>query len=470
MTDYGFGRGRTPTQQRFNNYNSRVTGPEDADGSRLVQGEVTANVPFAVGLAGSRKGGDAAGMKRLGIVSDPSSINFYEGQVLIKQIRSRVGINRGRNRNDPVYNAFTSFRGLPVYPEDVQDPIKWDNTWVFAGVCKSNVEMNEIIGTNEVASAIAGGLTVKTNNSEIILAGSFVKVDIPSPNEADRAAKRERAVGANTLIDDCAPSVVPEKPEDGIHFLAKLMHSFVNKFTIGRAPDREARLLYDATRRAAQNPGLPLSGAELHLYTEYVEGSTVDFANALLLGARLGLVTLNLPTDIGELGQLSNSFSAVQHRDIDAIGEPRVQLNADPAAAARVVTTSVMAAGPAATALQSARGDQMTALYRLLGLSNDNVVTPSATLRELIMLHRVRGLLPVHKDFLPIINNVSVANVGSRRNGTFSSLEQAADKLQINRARDGYMSFHVCFASQAARRFARATMSSRPGGECDIVF
>lgn len=464
MTDFGFGR--QPRQQRFYNYNDRVTGPEDADGSRLVQGEVTANIPFAVNLAASRKGGESTGMRRLGFVSDPSSINFYEGQVLIKQIRSRVGPNRGRNRNDPVFNAFTSFRGLPIYVDDEQDLIRWEHTWVVAGICKANVEMNEPIGTNEVAATQAGGLTIKTNNTEPILAGSFVKATIPSPNDAERAAMRERAVGANVIIDDCAISVVPEKPEDGIHFLGKLMHAFVSKFVVNRAAGRRERFLHDMTQRYNQPGGPPLTSAELFHYTEYIEGSSIDFANYILLAVRLGLVTLNLPTGSAGLNLLSASLQLITPSSIDSQGAPRQVLGPGN------FTSRTMPVGAVADAVQNERGEQMLALYNLLGLNNalNQTVTASDSLRELIMLTRVRGLLPMHKEFDSLRNTMSIANVGSRRSGSnLNTFEQTVDQMQVNRAREGYMSFHVCFAAQALRRFARATMTSRPSGECDVV-
>src|SRR5690242_19719067 len=103
MSDFGFGRSQR--QQRYNNFNRQVGGPEQMNGSRAVQAEITVNVPFASSFAESRKGGEVDGMKRLGLVTDPSRLNIYEGQCLVRQTRSRVGNNRNKTRGDPVFNA-----------------------------------------------------------------------------------------------------------------------------------------------------------------------------------------------------------------------------------------------------------------------------------------------------------------------------------------------------------------------------
>jgi hypothetical protein len=467
MSDFGFGRSQR--QQRYNGFNRQVNGPEQMNGSRAVQGEITVNVPFATTFAESRKGGELDGMKRLGLVTDPSKLNIYEGQLLVRQTRSRVGNNRNKTRGDPVFNAFSSFVGLPVYTDDIQDPVRWKGTWMFAGIAKSNIEMNEPIGTNEVAAAMGGAMTIQTNGVMPILPGNYLKFVVPSPDVHGDMMLHKMAEDAKVMHDPYAVTVVPEQPEDGVHFLSTLLVRYARNFVLrSNDRDRDLLLMSNPDRRAGRPSGRALQAEEHFLVDEYIDGSVEDFALNIALAIRLGLVTGNLPTNPQQLNGLANSLDATLKTPggsairIDTTDQPRVinQANAsqlDPASAA-------------STAIKKARMEQVDALYSLLGLKNGGAVSKQT--RQVVMLHRARGLIPPAKDLKSLQAHLSVVNVGGRAAGGGNMLtpeEKAMDLSHLNRSRESYMSFHSAYAFQAANRFARSLTSGKPGSEVDAI-
>lgn len=462
MTDFGFGR--TQRQQRYNNFNRQVNGPEQMNGSRAVQAEITVNVPFSQNFAESRKGGEMDGMRRFGLVTDPSRLNIYEGQLLVRQTRSRVGNNRNRSRGDPVFNAFSSFVGLPIYADDEQDPVRWKATWMFAGIAKSNIEMNEPIGTNEVAAAMGGAMTIQTNGVLPILPGNYLKFVVPSPTGDDELHKL--AEDAKVAHDRYAPTVVPERPEDGLHFLSTVLLRYANAFVLNtNKAGRDQRLLATPRRAAGQTTSNTFDSAESFLVEEYIDGSVEDFAHAVDLAIRLGFVTGNLPTIPAQVQQLASSLdNSLKTSSIDGPSSPRE-------VAGNI--TRLAPANQAGAAEKDARMAQVNALHTLLGLTAGvaPIAAPSAETRQVIMMHRARGLLPTTPNFRTVKAHLSVANVGSRTVGVnLSDAEKRMDTAHINRAREGYMAFHSAYAFQASNRFAMAIGGSKPAGEVDAKF
>lgn len=458
MTDFGFGR--TQRQQRYNNFNRQVNGPEQMNGSRAVQGEITVNVPFSQNFAESRKGGEVDGMRRLGLVTDPSRLNIYEGQLLVRQSRSRVGNNRNRSRGDPVYNAFSTFLGLPVQVDELQDPVRWKATWMFAGIAKSNIEMNEPIGTNEVAAAMGGAMTIQTNGVMPILPGSYLKFAIPSPDGDDEMHRL--AEEAKVAHDRYAPTVVPERPEDGLHFLSSVLLRYANAFVVkANKADRNRRLMATPNRLAGKPQSNTFDSAETFLVEEYIDGSVEDFAQNVALAIRLGFVTGELPTTAAQVQQFASSLDAsLTVARIDAPTQPRVRNG---------VNSELSAAGVIGRTLKDARAAQVNALYSLLGLTSAMPIgQPSAETRQVIMMHRARGLLPPAPSLKAVKAHLSVVNVGNRvAGGALSDAEERMDKSHINRGREGYMAFHAAYAFQAANRFGFSLTGSKSGGEVD---
>lgn len=459
MADLGYGFGRETRQQRFYNYNSRALGPEDTNGSRSVQGEVTVNLNFDSELATRRTGGEINGGRRLGILTNKSAINFYEGQVAVRQVRTRSNNKPHRNHMEPVYNAFTSFIGMPVFPEDIADPVRWNSNWTFAGIIKANVEMNEPIGNNTVAAAMAGGMTIKTNGTQPIMAGSFLKLVYPSPNPETMEAFRK---SSKVAFDSYAPSVVPEHPEDGIGFLSNVLSRYVNRFVLKKGPERETVLLTGVNRQLGQvGGGRAMEADEQFQASEYIIGSAADFLLNIGLALRLGLVEGNLPTTDADLNTLSASLNNLSTTSLDANDSPVV-----------VQGNTAIRLGAGGTAQQTTRMAQLIAFQKLLGLSRRPGVNASSTFRELVMLNRARGLLPPTKEFTNLRNQLSLVNVGPRRAGgaTMTDEDKVLDLGQLNRAREGYMSFYACFTFQAASRIGRALDSKKAGAEIDLVF
>lgn len=458
--DGGFGR--RPRQQRFNNAYDRVTGFEDVNGSRVVQAEVTVNCPFSLNFKQSRMGASTADVQRMGVVTDPASINIYEGQMLVKQVQSRIGVGRNRNRNETTFNVFSTFRGLPVYNEEIQNPVQWDDSWVVAGVAKSTIEMNEVIGTNEVASAMAGGMSIKTNGYRPLLAGSFLKLEMPSPMPELNAERVDAARAANVDFDPYMPSVVPERPEDGVLFLKKLLRSYVDSNVMKQGPGRIDLLLEDMDNRLGNASAVPRRAGLQFVSKEYIQGSSLDFLSNIALAARLGWVTLNIPDNSAGLATFANVVAGYSPQRLDTDLEALDSANPQTGQQPRI-------AGPVAVAVRSTRSLQIENLYRLFGMIPDAQLSRAgiANAREIVMLNRAAGLLSM-KSTKSLVTHYQTSNAGPRR-AMLSATDQDMNLMQYNRARDAYMAFHETYASQARHRFARATNTARPGAECDIV-
>lgn len=458
--DGGFGR--RPRQQRFNNAYDRVTGFEDVNGSRVVQAEVTVNCPFSLNFKQSRMGASTAEAQRMGVVTDPASINIYENQMLVKQVQSRIGIGRNRNRNETTFNVFSTFRGLPVYPEEIQNPVQWEDSWVVAGMAKSTIEMNEVIGTNEVASAMAGGMSIKTNGYRPLLAGSFLKLEIPSPMPELNAERVEAARAANVEIDPYMPSVVPERPEDGVLFLKKVLRSYVDSNVTRQGPNRVDQLLEDMDIRLGNSGSVARRAGFQFLAKEYIQGSSLDFISNVALAARLGWVTLNIPDNAAALGTFANTVAGYSPQSLDTDTMARGIIDSQTGQQLPVV-------GAPATAERITRGSQIENLYRLFGMIPDAQLNRAgiANAREIVMLNRAAGLLSM-QNTKTLVTHYQASNVGPRR-AALSTADQDMNMMQYNRARDAYMSFHETYASQARHRFGRATNTARPGAEVDMV-
>ena len=465
----GRSRGSTDKPNRFN-VNFRDI-PQEMDGARIPQGEVTTNRPFVRDLVKRRKASSAKAEPRFRIeaVMEDRQLHINEGDLLVMAVRNRT-FNGGTARyvDKETHGAvMSSMRGLRIGEHDYKNPALWRASWAFGGFAKTNKQIGGVTEGSRVAASMAGGRTVRTNSIEPIYPGQIVRMEVPPLKQEDRQelVRKARANGAD--FDPAKPYLKPERPEDYLTYIQEHFESYLKEyvFAAGNRQKRDTFLLTDPFNPHDSDNNLDDLLRFFHV--NFCRGAALDFASHLVLAEKLGLATINLTPGMtaADLANLSRAYSDISAMKLDSdLDKTIIRLTA---------SGKLDETANANQALQTrtSRIARAKILFELLGLLPRERVDPSPELIEVIMLHGLHGLLPPNSDAEQLRQQTAITHTGPRRHtDLLDPVESRMQSLHQNNARIKHLAFYQWYSGMATHRVGKALNATPAGGEADLKF
>lgn len=450
--------------------------PDDMNGSRIPQGEVTTNRTFIRDLAKRRRASSskADANHRIEMLSDDSQLHINEGDLLIFPVRARNfrgGIAQYADR-ETQGAVMSSMRAMRVGEIDIKNPSLWKASFAFGGFAKTNKQIGGVTEGSRVAASMAGGRSVRTNSSEVFLPGNIVRLELPSPipEERQKVADKARALGIQ--VDVAKPYLRPERADDIRVVVQDYFESYLNNYVIGagKKSERDALLLTDPF--STHDNSNELTHMLQFFITEYGRGSAIDFANYLALGEKLGLCTIDIPSrDTVAMNRLSRSLAQLSTRKVDS--EPgRTIVGLKDTGELRFSDDQGTVTGR-----RNQRTDNVVALYQLLGLLPRDNFDPSPELIEVVMLNRLHGLMPATSAAEELRQATAITHTGPRRHiSLLNPIEARIENLHANRSRLGLLSFYQLYYEMTSKRVGTClnagdgSNGTNGNQEIDLVF